>query len=107
MEKVQGEAGTKVKLVIRRDGVDQQEAELVRKKIELPSVSSRMIGENGYIQITSFSNNTVNQFSDAVDSLMSKGAKALIFDLRNNGGGTLDSVTKMLDKLLPKGVIAT
>lgn len=107
MEKIQGEAGTKVKLVIRRDGVDQQETELVRKKIELPSVYSRMIGENGYIQITSFSNNTVNQFSDAVDSLMSKGAKALIFDLRNNGGGTLDSVTKMLDKLLPKGVIAT
>ena len=39
------------------------------------------------------------------DTLIGQGAQALVFDMRNNGGGTLSSVTKMLDKLLPEGDI--
>ena len=103
---IQGEAGTKVKLVVRREGVDT-DYEIQRKDIVIPSVSSRMIGENGYIKITDFNDATVDQFKEAVDSMTDQGAKGLIFDLRNNGGGTLDSVLDMLDYLLPKGTIAT
>ena len=64
-----------------------------------------MIGKNGYIKIEDFTTNTLDQFSKAVDDCIAKGAEGLIFDLRNNGGGTLESVEKMLDKLLPSGVI--
>ena len=102
---VPGEAGTKVKITYRRAGEDK-EMELTRKKVEMPSVSYRMIDKNGYIKISTFNEATVKQFETAVDSCISDGATGLIFDLRNNGGGTLDSVEAMLDKLLPKGVIA-
>lgn len=103
---VQGEAGSKVTIVYRRDGVDST-VEMARKKVTIPSVESRMIDENGYIKITDFNDSTPGQFQDAVESLQAEGAKALIFDLRNNGGGTLDSVLEMLDYLLPEGDIAT
>lgn len=103
---IQGEAGTKVKLVVRRAGVDT-DYELQRKDIVIPSVSSRMIGNNGYIKISDFNDATVDQFKEAVDKLSDEGAEGLIFDLRNNGGGTLNSVLDMLDYLLPEGTIAT
>ncbi len=103
---IQGEAGTKVKLVVRREGVDK-DYEIQRKDIVIPSVSSRMIGKNGYIKISDFNDATVDQFKEAVDKMSDEGAQGLIFDLRNNGGGTLNSVLNMLDYLLPEGTIAT
>lgn len=106
LDMIQGEVGTKVKMIVRRDGVDTN-YEIQRKSMEIPSVTSRMIGENGYIKISEFNDATVEQFKNAVDSLVDKGAKGLIFDLRNNGGGTLYSVLNMLDYLLPEGTIAT
>lgn len=106
MEMVKGEAGTSVKLVVRRGGQDS-EMEVSRKQMEVPTVEYRMEGQNGYIKITGFKEATIDQFNKAVDELTSQGAQGLIFDLRDNTGGTLDSVSKMLDKLLPEGVIAT
>ncbi|MEE1491729.1 MAG: S41 family peptidase [Massilioclostridium sp.] len=106
MEKVKGEAGTTVKLVVRRGGQDS-EMEVSRKQMEIPTVEYRMEGQNGYIKISSFKEATIDQFNKAIDELTAQGAQGLIFDLRENRGGTLDSVSKMLDKLLPEGVIAT
>ena len=60
-----------------------------------------------YVEITSFNGGTYEQFKNTVDSLIADGAKGLIFDIRNNGGGTVDSVTKMVDYLCPEGVIMT
>ena len=72
------------------------------------SVFGKMLSSDiGYIEITSFNDATVPQFKNTVDDLLEKGAKALIFDLRSNGGGTVNSVTQMLDYLCPEGVIMT
>ena len=102
---VLGEAGTKIKITYRRAGEDK-DLELTRKKVEIPTVTHRMIDKNGYIKITDFNEATVKQFETAVDSCISQKAEGLIFDLRNNTGGTVDSVEDMLDKLLPAGVMA-
>jgi carboxyl-terminal processing protease len=107
VELMRGEAGTKVKVVIRRNGADQDPIELIRKKVVVPSVWHRMIGNNGYVQIADFNASTVDQFKSAIEDLIKQDAKSLIFDVRNNPGGTLDSVTDMLDMLLPEGTIAT
>ena len=61
----------------------------------------------GYIRISAFRENTSGQFQDALDSLVSAGAQGIIFDVRDNGGGVLTALEKMLDPLLPEGVIAT
>lgn len=103
---ISGESGTSVTLTIRSDGEDKT-ISLTRKEIEIISVNSKMIDDIGYIQITEFNSKTTTQFKQAVNALISSGAKGLIFDVRNNGGGLLDPTLNMLDFLLPKGDIAT
>ncbi len=102
---ISGDAGTKVTLVIRRSGNEITQT-IVRRKITLPSVEYRMIGDYGYIRILEFNAATVNQFNEALNAVRSQGAIGVIFDVRNNTGGTLSSVCEILDILLPKGTIA-
>jgi carboxyl-terminal processing protease len=102
---ISGDAGTKVELVTRRSGVEETKT-ISRRKITLESVERRMIGDFGYIKILEFNNASVSQFNDAVNWARNQGAKGIIFDVRNNGGGTLLSVCDMLDLLLPEGPIA-
>ena len=67
-----------------------------------------MLSENvGYIAITGFNSNTVSQFNTALNAVMSQGAEGLVFDVRNNPGGTISSVSKILDRLLPEGPIVS
>ena len=61
----------------------------------------------GYIQIVEFNTNTVDQFTRALNNLTQSGVTSLVFDVRNNPGGTLDSVVKILDQLLPEGTIVS
>ena len=49
---------------------------------------------------------TVSQFENARQDLLKQGAKAFIFDVRNNGGGLLSALEKMVDPLLPEGELA-
>ncbi|MDD6231846.1 MAG: S41 family peptidase, partial [Frisingicoccus sp.] len=56
----------------------------------------------GYIQIAEFEEVTAEQFKEAVSDLQEQGMEKLIFDLRDNGGGLLDSVCDVLDTILPK-----
>lgn len=78
---------------------------IVRSTYETQTVQSRMIDNIGYVRIIEFDSNTATQFSTQVDSLISKGAKGIIFDVRNNPGGLLDSVEKMIDKIVPEGAV--
>lgn len=104
MKQLQGEAGTVVKLTVRHNGQDN-ELELTRQKMSIPTVSYRMIDDKGYVKISSFKGNTVDQFKTAIEDLQAQGAQGLIFDLRDNTGGTIDSVTKILDQILPEGTL--
>lgn len=72
------------------------------------TVFSKMLDNKyGYIEITAFNGETALQFENAVNQLEAKGAKALIFDVRGNGGGTVDSVCEMIDFLCPEGTVMT
>ncbi|MBO7217346.1 MAG: PDZ domain-containing protein [Clostridia bacterium] len=100
------EIGQTVRLKVLRDNA-YIDFEVEYSNIELQTVFFEKIGEYGYIEITSFNSATVEQFYNAVNSLQSKGVKGLIFDVRDNGGGTVNSVGKMLDLLLPEGDLMT
>lgn len=106
--KIVGESGTSVKITVRRNGEDI-EYETYRKQIDLISVKGEMLDGNiAYIKITGFNATTFEQFESVYDDLITaKGAKAVVFDMRNNGGGLLTSVTDVLDKLLPEGKIVS
>ena len=104
-DNIKGEAGTKVKLVIERDG-KEQEFEITREKIETNPISSKIIKDNiGYINLPSFDTDSSKKLKEKVDDLISKGAKSLILDLRNNGGGIVDESTNIADFFLDKDKI--
>jgi carboxyl-terminal processing protease len=77
---------------------------IVRQKINIPTIEYEMLENNiGYIQIAEFDDITISQFSNALRALEDQGMKGLVVDVRNNPGGLLNSVVKILDRLLPKG----
>ena len=72
------------------------------------SVEYEMIeGDVGYVAISEFDNTTFDDFKKAVESLENDGAAQVIFDVRNNTGGSLTSVVNILDFLLPEGTLVT
>lgn len=105
-ELIKGDAGTTVTLVVRRDNTDEP-LEMTRRNVEIPTVESRLIGDKGYIRITTFNDVTPDQFDRALNNMLNGGAKSLIFDVRDNGGGTIDAAAKILDRLLPEGPIVS
>ena len=107
MLSMNGNEGSELKLTIRRDGIDTDYM-FTRRSIEIQSVSGEMLsGYIGYIKISAFKNNTPDQFLDVLGRLTANGAKSIIFDLRDNDGGSVKALEECLDPLLPEGIIAT
>ncbi|MBO4494130.1 MAG: PDZ domain-containing protein [Ruminococcus sp.] len=107
VEAMRGTEGSEIRLTVRRGGVDKDYT-FTRRSIEEISVTGEMISEYvGYIKVTGFKKNTPQQFMNALERLTSNGVRALIFDVRDNGGGIVPSLSECLDPLLPEGVIAT
>ncbi len=104
---ISGKAGTTLSLVVRNGNEDREITEITRRKVQKPTVYSTNFDSVGYVSIVEFNGTTYDQFKTAVETLVNNGATSLVFDVRNNGGGTLDSVVKILDMLLPEGDLAT
>lgn len=107
VNRVRGEVGTGVELTVQR-GETKLKKTIQRQEIEMVSAYGVMLeNQIGYIRIASFKENTVEQFQTALQNLLKKGAKALVFDVRENGGGLVVALEKIVDPLLPEGDIAT
>jgi len=104
---LEGEAGTKVTLELRQNNEDQEPIELTRRKIDVPTVYYNVIDNIAYIQILEFGDATPNQFNKAIETISAEGAEGIVFDVRGNPGGTIDSVSDVLDRLLPAGNIVS
>lgn len=103
VQMITGEAGTKVTVTIKR-GDETIDFELTRQAIETVTVGYDVLEGHedvGYIVISSFAQNTDDDFKLAVKDLKSKGCTKFILDLRNNGGGLTDSSIEIADYLLP------
>lgn len=107
VSRMKGDEGTEVNITIVRDTEnDPIDLTIERRQIEVPTIEYEMMdGDIGYISVSEFDEVTADQFINAVNDLDKKGQKGLVIDLRNNPGGLLDIVVKMLDRLLPKGLI--
>ena len=95
VKKIRGDAGSTVKLTLIRDGA-QIEIPIVRAKITVASVESSVLDGNvGYIKISRFGDDTADLANKAAQDFKSKNVTKVIVDLRNNGGGLLDSAVKV------------
>lgn len=107
INKVKGEKGTTVTLTALRNG-EELTVTCIRDEITITTVSYHKYALDntiGVVRISGFNDETPNQMKSALETLVKDGVTSVIFDLRNNSGGTLDSVTEMLDYLLPNGDI--
>lgn len=102
---IRGDAGTSVHLKLYRAGEGYIELDVRRENIDVPTLKGQVLaGGIGYIAIAEFGEKTAEEFADTVSELESKGMTSMIVDLRDNPGGMVDSVTKILDQILPAGV---
>ena len=106
---LKGQAGTKVKVTVHRPYVEDSVLtfELTRAKISQPSVPmSGIVGDGiGYIELTSFTERSPEEVKDALLALKEAdpNLKGIVFDLRSNGGGLLESAVKIAGYFLPRG----
>ena len=105
VSKIRGDEGTTVELtVLRGDDGEEYTATVTRKIVQTDTVYHEMEeGKIGYIQVTEFDDVTTDQYKEALEDLENQGMKGLVVDLRNNPGGNVDTVTDMLDLMLPEG----
>ena len=100
---IKGKEGSTVKLEILR-AQEIKSFEITRKKVVMNPIESKIIENNiGYIQITSFDEETAEAFKFKFEELKNQGITSLIIDLRNNGGGLVDETLKIADYIVPKG----
>lgn len=93
------QVGEKVELEILRSETPKKIV-IQYKEFTRQSVYYEKINDFGYICFTGFNSSTVKQFENALNTLMGQQIKGLIFDVRDNGGGTVDSTCKILDILV-------
>ena len=105
---IKGEKGSKVHLTIYRTSTKKTlEMDVERAEIKIETVISHKIENLGYIGIIQFNDHTDEEFKTHLDELKKQNVKGLIIDLRGNPGGTVSSVVKIADMLLPEGTIVS
>ena len=101
--KIKGEAGTKVKIEVLRNG-ETKEFEITRQKVLISHIAAKVIENNiGYIAISDFDGGCAKEFEEKYKKLKEQGITKLIIDIRNNGGGIVDEAIEILDLIIEKG----
>ncbi|HUA09885.1 MAG TPA: S41 family peptidase [Candidatus Acidoferrales bacterium] len=98
---LRGKPGTPVTLSIIRGTAAPTDVAIVRSEIEPPTVVYKMLpGSIGYIYVLAFGQSTPEEFDAAVARVKAAGAKALVFDLRNDGGGYVESALQISERFI-------
>ena len=105
---IQGKEGTKVTLTFVSGGHRKTER-ITREQIEVPSVTSRVVKAGGqpvaYVRLADFSEGAGDEVAHVVKERLKGGAKAVVLDLRGNGGGLLDEAVKAASVFIPAGPV--
>ncbi len=106
VQKIRGEIGTTVKLTVVRDG-EVKQFTLTREEIVSPSVTSKVDGDIGTLSVSRFDEQTGTQARSEAMKLKEAGAKKIILDLRDNGGGYLTAAPEVAGLWLNNKIVAT
>lgn len=107
VKRLRGKSGTKVTIWVRREGEDSLlRFDIVREIIKLRSVRFEMLEDKiGYVRLSQFKMQTAEDVKTALNDLQSQGARGIVLDLRNNGGGLLDSAVDISSLFLDGGLV--
>jgi carboxyl-terminal processing protease len=102
---IRGEEGTPVKIGILR-GKENLTFNLIRRAIVINNVEGKILEDNiGYLKVTGFSDNTAELVEKELELFDEKNVKKIIIDMRNNGGGTLQSAVDLLNLFVTEGPV--
>lgn len=100
--------GDIVNVTVKSTEGNERNVDLTIEEVTIKTVTTRMLNrDTGLVKISEFSGTTPEEFKSAIANLTSSGADRFVFDVRNNPGGNLDSIVKVLDFMLPVGNIIT
>lgn len=104
---VLGPAGSTVVLTIQREEVEEPfDVSIVREKIVIPLVTSKMLDDNiAYLQIIQFGDKTETEVKSHLRELLKSNPQGLVLDLRNNPGGYLDTAIGVVSQFISDGVV--
>jgi len=105
--KVIGPAGSTVLLTVaRKDAPEPLEFSITRDRIVIKSATGKMLENNiAYVQVNTFGENTTSELTATLTELMAQNPKGLILDLRNNGGGYLQTAVEVVSQFVPEGAV--
>jgi carboxyl-terminal processing protease len=103
---LRGEKGTSVHISIRRAGyAGFIEMDVERDEVNITTVRGAFMVDDGtgYIRLTEFSETSDRELGDALAMLEAQGMRRLVFDLRDNPGGSLDQAIRVANRFLRRG----
>jgi carboxyl-terminal processing protease len=101
LQRILGPAGTDVTLTIQRGEEDPFDVTITRGNIVVPMTDYEMLEDNiGYIALYTYGDNSTEQLRAAIQDLLSQGAEGLVFDLRDNGGGYLNTAIEVVSEFV-------
>lgn len=106
--RMKGQPGTEVKFkVVKGRTKDTVDVVVVRERIHVSDIAYAGIYRDdiGYIQLSGFTANISEEFKENVLKLKEAGAKRLVIDLRDNGGGVMDEAIEIVSLFVPKGTL--
>jgi carboxyl-terminal processing protease len=106
-QKVLGPRGSVVILTIQRPGVEEPfDVKVTRDAIIVPMVAGRMLDSNiAYVQLFTFGDDATKELKDTLSQMLDQNPSGLILDLRNNGGGYLDTAIDVVSEFVDKGIV--
>lgn len=102
--RIRGKAGTDIVLGVVRDG-QKQDITITRAEITVPSVESEVKDGIGYLTISRFGDDTAQLAKQAATDFKKQGVKGVVVDVRNNGGGLLNSAVEVAGIWLDNKVV--
>ena len=103
---LRGDPGTSFIIKVKRPSTGKTlKMKITRRTIQMPFLPyyGMLEGGSGYINFNSFTDNCAKDVRRAFIDLKKQGAKGLVFDLRNNGGGSVSEAVSIINMFLPKG----
>jgi carboxyl-terminal processing protease len=108
---IKGEKGTVVHLTLRRREHGRLRVTVVRREVAVPSLHARLLRfrgtKLGYVRLLGFPDAIAERLHDATASLVKRGAKGIVLDLRDNPGGLLTEAVRAVSIFLDDGVVCT
>jgi len=108
---LRGTAGSRVRLTWQNPSAEEFTGDFVRRRVQIRSVTRKMMLDPvqgiGYIRMEGFQDSTAQELDEALRSLERQGMRALIWDLRGNPGGLLDTAAAVSERFIDRGVLVS